>query len=145
MKRRGFLGFLAGGAVAAPALAQQAVNSIGQVSIGVPVDVGSNYVSGALHAGKGLFDPGPNRSPVDQARHQLTKLAGRSAARIAWEKQQIGVHVLDADIASMRSLAMHAKIRMQRERQWQRSQQERKSYLERVISGFFNEEEDGPI
>ena len=137
MKRRGFLGFLAGGAVAAPAMAQHAVNSIGQASIGIPVDAGmlGGFASQATGYAKEAYD---TFSPKDHARTSLLKLVGKSAELIAYEKRQQHVYQIDADIAGMRSLAMHAKIRMQRERNWQAQQNSQKDYLSRVIDGWFD-------
>jgi hypothetical protein len=139
VKRRGFLGFLAGGAVAAPAMAQHAVNSIGQASIGIPIDAGVlGFASQAAGSGysnvKEAYD---TFSPQDHARASLLKLVGKSAELIAYEKRQQSVYQVDADIAAMRSLAMHAKVRMQRERNWQAQQNSQKDYLSRVIDGWF--------
>lgn len=134
MKRRGFLGFAAGAAVSGPAYARaaasQMVLSSGSGSI---LGTGMNYVGGKEGIDVGGY------AEDDWAQRQLVNLLGKTAAEIAREKRRLTVHVLDGDIAGMRSLAWHAKIAMQQDRDYERSRNDEifnlREYIGKMVTG----------
>jgi hypothetical protein len=132
MKRRSFLGFLGGAAVAGPSMAKQAVTAtLSDMSL-------SGVTSGAANA-MGLVSAGyaaPGASAADYARGELAKWIGRTAAQHAFHMKQTHVHQLDPDILAWRSIALHEKIRVQREREYWRQFNGQKSWFEAQISGW---------
>ena len=132
MKRRGFLGFAAGALVSGPALAREAAAQT-VLSGGGMLSAGMNYMSGV--EAKTGFGP----SEDDWAQRQLANLLGKTAAEIAREKRRLTVHVLDGDIAGMRSLAWHAKIAMQQDRDYERSRNDEifnlREYIGQLVTG----------
>lgn len=132
MKRRGFLGFLAGGAVAGPGLAKQAVaESIGDLGIqsaGILATDPSRYYSG----------PVPSSAPPNWIA-RLLKLNTRSQLEHAFHRKRTEVYALDPDLHSYRSFAMHAKISLQRERNYIRGLENDRSWIEGAIAGWFDE------
>lgn len=139
MKRRGFLGLLGGAAVAGPGMAREAIGmaatQIGGVNGGVGglvANYGAQATTGMNYTG-GLAEPSRN-----WAAEQLSKLIGKTAAEIAKEKAGIYVHSLDPDLAEMRSIRLHAKMRIQREREWQRMYDREKGHLERMVAEFLS-------
>lgn len=124
VKRRGFLGLMAGAAAAAPTMAQEAA---GQIASG-------GLSGGLVSAGNTGFGQAVLAGASDQwARDELAQLLGKTAAQIAREKRQITVSHFDGDIAAMRSLAWHAKVAMQQEREYERSHSGRRDWLQSVI------------
>lgn len=136
MNRRGLLGFLAGGAVAGPAMVKEAVGAAARMSVaGEGMSLGALVGGGFGQGPAGMLSGG---SPSDWAKEALGRLIGKTAADIAREKLEMHVHTLDGDIASMRSLAWHAKIAMQKDRDYERNHHSERRMLERVILEALN-------
>lgn len=129
MRRRGFLGFLAGGAVAAPGMAKQAVAaSLSDLSVPSAMAVPPMMMGGVASSA----------SSSAWASSGLRKLLGRTAAQHAFHQRRTNVMALDPDLASYRSFALHRKISIQRERQYWRELHSERSWLEATISGWFD-------
>lgn len=141
MKRRGFLGLMGGAAVAGPGMVKQAAAAAvgGLETLAVPGaamlgDVG--YAQSAVPWGvQGT------KATLDGA-GILAKLAGLTADQRRRAKNQMHVSALDPDIASYRSIALHAKIDWQKERQFNRMLEQRKSMWTRHVAGIFGPDED---
>jgi len=132
MKRRGFLGFLAGGAVAGPGMAKQAAAA-------TLADLNVAALAGGI-PGEDQGYGAPFPMPGDQsgwAQMQLAKLLSRTAEQHAHFKRRQRVHTLDPDIASYRSIALHQKIAMQRERDYARNLRDERDNLQAHILGWF--------
>lgn len=130
MKRRGFLGFIGGAAVAGPSMAKQAVTALSDTALG--------QVSGSGVGSAGLFAQSvgyPAPSPDIAA--QLANLAGRTMAQHREEMAKVYVNVLDPDIAEYRAVRLQGKIRMQREREYWRQLAQEKNWLQRAVEGMF--------
>lgn len=140
MKRRGFFGLMGGAVVAGPSMAQQAIStgmeglSIG--GFGVPMlGAGANYAGQAVADG-----PSETYDPTHWPRKELADFLGRTAEEWAQIRLDTYVSSLDPDIAIMRSISLDSKIRMQRDRNFERnrSQSHRslKDQLAHAIKNF---------
>jgi hypothetical protein len=134
MKRRGFLGSVVGAAVAGPSMAKQAIASgmeglnlggVGMLEKGISIG-GMGYAS-ATNAVDGNYDP------LDWPKRELAEFLGKSAADLARERLETHVAQLDPDIACMQSIALQAKIRMQRDRTFERNRAQQRGWLERQL------------
>jgi hypothetical protein len=117
MKRRGFLGFLGGAAVAGPSMAKQAVAGVEAMALpSLAVDAPTASWGGSL-AGIPI-NGGDNHG--DWLKEQIAEVIGITAA----ERQEriAGMHVshLDPDLALNRSMALWVKIREQKRRNYER-------------------------
>lgn len=134
MKRRGFLGLLGGAAVAGPGMAKEA---IGLSATKLPDVSGGGAPFYVNNTDFGGFTGDWGKPNKDSATEYLARLMGKTADIIAKEKAAMYIDALDPDIAEMRSIRLHAKIRMQRNRQWQRMHDMDKDHLTNIISGLF--------
>lgn len=131
MKRRNFFGFAAGAAIAGPKMAKHAVaETLGDLSLALP-STGLGYGGGMPQV---TSDSGSNQ----WAFNNLAKLVGRTAEQHAYFKRQQFVNALDPDLASYGSMSLSARIAMQRERDYERSLNGEKGYLEATIKGWFS-------
>lgn len=134
MKRRGFLGILGGAAVAGPSMAKAALTTIADTSVvglsgGVPVpDWGA----------PGYASPGIPVSDSSWQIGRLAKLIARTAEQHDWHRRRTAVQSLDPDLAVNRSMALHMKIAIQRDRNYARGLEYERSDLEAQIAGWFN-------
>lgn len=133
MKRRGFLGTMVGAVAAGPSMAKQAVASgIEGLSLG-----GSLMNFGGVSYASGLASDAimqdANYDPSEWARNELADFLGRSASELARQRIETHVDRLDPDIACMQSIALQAKIRMQRDRTFERNQSQQRGWLERQL------------
>lgn len=132
MKRRGFLGFMGGAAVAGPAMVKEAAaKAAADLSLGK-----AGMLAGSMGglAPPGGLGPAVSGSLIDhlmRGRDMLKKLGAMTASDRARLKRRFDVYALDPDIASYRSIAMHAKIDWQRERNLTARLAERHSFWER--------------
>lgn len=129
MKRRGFLGFMGGAVAAGPGMARQAAaQTLGSLSTGDFVSIGAPMYGGAVS------DPG-------YAIHRLGQFKKFLESAEALRRRRLGtsVNILDPDLAQMRSFSLSAKIRMQRERNFQEWLDHESSWLQRAISGQDND------
>lgn len=126
--RRGFLGFLAGAAVAGPGVVKQ-------TAAATMADLQLNGIAGTLaFDGIGHVDGGGEH----WAARELAKLVGRSAAQHAFHKRRMSVHALDPDLVGYRSFSLAAKINIQRERNYANSLEDNRDYLGARIAGWFD-------
>jgi hypothetical protein len=133
MRRRGFLGFMGGAAVAGPSMAKQALaQSVGDLSLG---GIGMSY--GGLGVPLPASMGARSISSASWAASNLAKLVGRSAAQHAFHRKRIQPVALDPDLASYRSMSLGARISMQRDRDYERSIEQERGYLEATIAGWF--------
>lgn len=90
-------------------------------------------MGGIASAGYGLVnslqDPSDDYDPVGWARKELAEFLGKSASDLMRERINTGVGSLDPDLAVMQSIALGAKIRMQRDRNFDRNRLDHESYL----------------
>lgn len=127
MKRRGFLGFLGGAAVAGPSMVKQAAAaSMADLSL-------VNMGLAAAPIGNGV--PLPGGGSTDWAAGSLAKLVGRSAAEHMRRRKTVHVQGLHPDIAALRSTSLAFKVRKQQERDYWLGLENERSWLERVIAG----------
>lgn len=147
MKRRGFLGFLAGGAVAGPGMVKAAAE---QTLAGLSVDGGMsgpegwappmpNYVSGGTISTATLAG---QLSNVAHMQADLARLLGKSEARKRRERASINVHALSPDIAALRSVSLTRKVAMQRELNYAASEDHERRWIERAINHALGMEDD---
>lgn len=130
MKRRGFLAFMGGAAVAGPGMAKQAATqTLADLSL-APV-VGDLVPTGDSIGGS----IGGSR---DWQVRELAQLVGRSAAQHAFNQSRVEVTRLDPDLASYRSISLSAKIMIQRERTYWREFERNRTWLEKAIAGWFD-------
>jgi hypothetical protein len=137
MKRRGFLGFLGGAAVAGPSMAKQAVASgLEAMQVGGGMDAmakGSPWVAGqSLAENIGYEEP----SPMDDdhwTQRQLREFLGMSDEEKKHRRSEQHVHALDPDLVANRSFSLSAKLRIQRDRDFARSMANQEHYLRREI------------
>lgn len=139
MKRRKFLGFLGGAAVAGPGMAKAAATQ-GIEALSVSPVMPMNMVNPGMFgtAASAISGPVDDFDPVGWARRDLARFLGKSAEQLIRERNGIQVAMLDPDIASMRSLSLGAKVRMQRERLFERQQADERGWLERRLDEVLN-------
>lgn len=138
MKRRGFFGFAAGAAVAGPSMAKQAissaVNELAALQIGGGAVPPAGYALSSQAVGQGGLIGSINQ--IGRAQDALARIAGLTKAQRAKYKAQTYVSSLDPDIASYRSISLAAKIDWQKERNLDANINGRKSWWEKIASGF---------
>lgn len=125
MKRRGFLGFLGGAAVAAPAMAQQAATELSGLAL--------PNVMPLMRSDSDIENIASFSSDHRWEFEELSKLIGMTKEDHAREMKGREVTYLDPDIHSWRSISLSAKIQMQRERNYWRWYHRRKGWLQSVI------------
>ena len=133
MKRRGFLGFLGGAAVAGPSMAKQAVSA-------TRADMN---LAGVASTTMGLVGSQASGAPYpepysDDWGMRVAKLAMRSQAEHQERQRNQYISGLDPDLTTYRSFALHTKIAMQKKRDYWRSIENEKSWLQRRIDGIFD-------
>lgn len=130
MQRRKFLSLLGVGAVTAPvsakAVADTAFADLKMAKMGI--------------SGAGLIAPaGPQStsSGISWAKPALKKFIGKSARQKQMEAKRQWVDALDPQVATLRSVSLHSKIRMTRRTAYERSQEAERTWLEGVIAGWW--------
>ena len=135
MKRRNFLGFLGGAAVAGPSMAREAV--AGLESLDVPggmnampyVDIGS-IGSAAASPATDEYNHG------DWLREQLAEVAGITEAQKRERLANMTVRQLDPDLAVNRSFSLTAKIEMQKRRDLERDLASNRRHYARELADW---------
>lgn len=127
MKRRGFLAFLGGGAIAGPSMVKAAATqTVADLAIpGVGIGLGPQ-----MPVGGPISD---EMSWLDRNKRDLVTLLGRSMDWHRAEMRKTEVRSLDPDLAAMRATSLSWKMRQQQERNYWRELDGRKSWLQRVI------------
>ena len=122
MKRRGFLGFLGGAAVAGPGMAKAAAaQGMEAMSLGNS----TGLLSAVGYAGEAIAsnDPYPGALHPSDPKHwvqrQLAEFMGRTAEELLEQRLNTQVHALDPDLAVNRSFSLATKVRMQRDRNFE--------------------------
>lgn len=70
---------------------------------------------------------------------KLGRLLGRTAEQHAFFKRRMGVYGLDPDLAVNRSMALHMKMSIQRDRNYQRSLADDAGWFRKKLAGWFDE------
>ena len=116
-------------------MAQQAISSgLEGLTLGGGGDLLKMASISAVSASQAV--KAPTDGPYDPAywpQKELAEFLGRSAADLARERLETHVGQLDPDIACMRSIALQAKIRMQRDRTFERNRAQQRGWLERQV------------
>lgn len=136
MKRRNFLGFLGGAAVAGPSMAKEAV--AGLESLAVPggmnampyVDIGSIGSAVASYPATDEYNHG------DWLREQLAEVAGITEAQKRERLANMTVRQLDPDLAVNRSFSLTAKIEMQKRRDLERDLASNRRHYARELADW---------
>lgn len=145
MKRRGFLGVMAGAAVAGPGMAKQAAAKVAE-----ELALGSGSSSLGLVGGQvyGNMMPPPSAvnsiSEIARGKNMLDKLLGMSATQKAKLRSRMHVGRLDPDLANYRSMSIGFRMEMQRDRNLERQLSDRKTMWQRLADGL-NPYEDEPL
>ena len=128
MKRRAFLGFLGGAAVAGP----QAAKSAAEMTM---ADLRFPGIAGnAMGSLGGRVASGPD---IGWAKSQLAKLVGLGVKEREVKKMRYWSDGLSPDVAVLRSVSLPRKIAMSKDRQFEASLRNERGYLEGVIAGWW--------
>lgn len=126
MKRRGFLGFLGGAAVAGPGMVKgAAAQGMEAMNLGQVSGLMGGMSTGGYYSNE--TDPAPPSSssalPPTDPRHwvqrQLTDFLGQTAEDLWEQRLRTQVQSLDPDLAVNRSFSLSTKIRIQRDRNFE--------------------------
>ena len=132
MKRRGVLSLLAGSAVAGPQMAKSAIASgMEGLSLSGVGMFGGSFGGYGVDPAQTLHSE--NYDPTEWPRKELADFLGRSMEEKRRRRLEMHVNQLDPDIAVMNSLSLTTKVRMQRDRNFERSEAEQRGYLERQL------------
>lgn len=128
MKRRAFLGFLGGAAASGPAMAKAASEmTITDLSV-------SPYISG----GEVPYASVASKDDKIWAKSRLAHLLGKSAEQIAREKRDYCISSLDPDTASLRSVSLGGKIRMQKARSYEMNCKREEERYRGILAGLWD-------
>lgn len=132
MKRRNFLGFLGGAAVAGPGMAKEiATKAAAELSVGGML---SGIGAGSINAPQAAFGSFESQSLLQRAASSMTFLRSITRDQKTELRRRFGdVHRLDADLASYHSMSMAARIDMQRERNVDAYLNTRKAWWQGVL------------
>lgn len=133
MKRRGVFGLLAGAAVAGPSMAKAAVADLGSLKVASAAGYGIEAATTGFGGGYPI-GPSDEYNPLKWAQAAVQEFMGRSAAELLEARLETTVHALDPDIAGMVSISLDAKIRMMRDRLFERNQRQHLKYLHRELA-----------
>lgn len=134
MKRRGFLGFLGGAAVAGPGMAKEiAAKAAAELSVGSGAMLGSGFASTPMSAFGEMAGQMPP-SLLQRATSSVNLLRSLTGEQRAELRRRFGeVHRLDADLASYHSMSMGARMEMQRDRNVEAFLRSRKTWWQGVL------------
>lgn len=148
MKRRGFLGFIGGAAVAGPSMAKAVVaQGMEAMSLGGAANQLGGLASSGIAASNYGLNPHPPfdepMSPLDP-RHwlqrELAEFVGMSAQDKQDRRMRTWVQSLDPDLAVNRSMSLSAKLRIQRDRNFKTEMENQHRHLlkeiERAVKNF---------
>ncbi len=139
MKRRAFLGFLGGAAVAGPTAAKSAADmaiadlAVADLAVG---NVAFPSMGASLDGAAGGMNAATS-SNIGWATERLRKLVGASDAEQRQKFRDFYVATLDPNIASCRSLSLTTRIRVSKRIQFDRQNEDRRTYLQGIIDGLW--------
>lgn len=122
--RRGFLGLFGAATVAAPSMATVSYQEMMNLPF---ADFSDQPSQDAVKMG----------DDTSWAKRSLKKLIGKTAVQRQREKARFSVYQWDINVVSLRSINMHTRVRMSRERAFERSERREYDYLDGVINGFW--------
>jgi hypothetical protein len=135
MKRRAFLGFLGGAAIAGPSAAKTAVEmTTADLSLS---KMGLAYSGVGMATASKAIGEGFEYDHKSWAKDALKRMVGVTAAERFRKKQQFYSDGLDPNVASLRSVSLTNRIRISRDHQFERSEERERHYLEGVIAGLW--------
>lgn len=114
MKRRGFLSFLGGAAVAGPAMAKQAV--VGIEAMALPTIPMHGPIGDLVGGIGGPYASGDEYDHAKWLRSRIAEVTGISDSQRRERMKDVIVTSLDPDLAANRSFSLAAKIDMQKRR-----------------------------
>ncbi len=124
MKRRSFLQALLVAPAAVPVAAKQAAAKMGLVAV---TDVAASQFIG------GDSVCGPDRGNDDWAKRALKELMSKDKTQERWDQTIHQARVLDADLASLKSMSPSVAYGIQRERTYHRLTDNERRWLQRCI------------
>ena len=131
MNRRGFFGLLGGAAVAGPSVAKSAAE-MGMADLAMPgVHLGGSYGDYSKQA------VCTEKNSSERAAKYLERLLGKSDDQIARETRETYVSALDPDVASLRSMTLASKIRLQKRVQYERNRQREIENYRGILAGLW--------
>lgn len=139
MKRRGFLGFLGGAVAAGPAMAKQAA-TVGMEAMslaGVNAAAAGSEIEASFAWATAPGNPIAPISPLDPKhwiQQELRELVGMTAEERERRRRCTRVHGLDPDLAANRSFSLAAKVRLQRDRNFEREMTGQKEEMTRRLA-----------
>lgn len=138
LPRRGFLRLLGGAFAAGPQAAKAAADmTVADLELrGMGVMRGA--LSGIDRAEDAQSDAVVGWRRADWARHRLKELARLGKLDASMRKSRFYLDGLEPSVASLRSVALSAKIRMSRDMAFARSEEQERSYLEGIIKGWWD-------
>lgn len=125
MFRRGFLGLLSAGAVAAP----KAVASLGTSVLDLP-----GIASAAVMAAD--YEDYSSGHTKEWAAKTLAKMAAKSIFDLDMERSETSSYSLTPDVASLRSVSLTHKMRMTRDQVFEKEQSNLKLRCQRILAGL---------
>jgi hypothetical protein len=132
MKRRGFLGFLGGAAVAGPGMAKEMAAKAAMELSGTGMSTLGSYIGGGAVQEAGYAIQAP--SFLERARASVQLLRGLTSDQRAELRRRVGdVRNLDPDLASYHSMSMGARIEIQRDRNVEAYLRSRKTWWQGVV------------
>lgn len=136
MKRRGFLGFMGGALAAGPSMAKQA--AVGIESLALPT---IPYPEEAIEGwgGPAGLSTGEH-DHLKWMRDRIAGLTGMSAEERRDRMETMSVTQFDPDIAVNRSMALHAKVREQKRRNFEQSRGRELRHLNRELAEWLKRE-----
>lgn len=138
MKRRGFLGFLGGAAVAGPAMAKQAAQTVGIEAMALPSLPFPAPEETFGHSREHPTDENYNHG--DWLRDRIASITGISAQDRYDRISRMTVTVLDPDLACNRSMALWAKIHEQKVRNYERGKSSELRGLQKELVNWIKQQ-----
>lgn len=145
MKRRGFLGFMGGAAVAGPQMARAAAEEAakqlaGVGTIGLESAVGSQWEVGVENAATsyrlGTFDR------IAKLKDKIDLLTTSWDDRMSRALREVSVNHLDPDLAVNRSMSLSAKMAIQKKRNALRSLETERYWLTERLGRLMRGEDE---
>lgn len=131
MKRRGFLSLVGGAVTAGPSVAKQ---SLQDLSFGPNVGQIGQGILGVDQMDCAAKESGYSSAQI--AKDTIAKLTGKSEEQKKSEKMRQCISHLDPSIASLRSVNMQTRIKMSRDMEWERHNNNEIDYWRGIMKGW---------